>query len=319
MIEVKGLTKKFGTLLAVNQIDFSIDTGQTLALVGTSGCGKTTTLKMINRLIEPTSGEIYVNEENVMDISATEMRRRIGYVIQDMGLFPHYTVEENIAIVPHLLKWDEKKVKKRGYELMKKLGLDPEEYASKFPDQLSGGQQQRVGIARALAANPPIILMDEPFGALDPVTRRKIRKEFKELEELASKTAIIITHDIEEAFELADLVLVLHEGELQQLGTPKELLFKPANEFVVKFLAEQRLQLEFEVVSLKDIFDEVENMKPQGEIQYIHMDPREKILSVITHMTKSKTSEVFVSVQVNGEKKVFDLPALMDAFYHITN
>jgi len=293
MIEVKGLTKKFGTLVAVNNIDFSIDTGQTLALVGTSGCGKTTTLKMINRLIEPTSGEIYVHEENVMDISATEMRRKIGYVIQDMGLFPHYTVEENIAVVPNLLKWDEQEVKERVYELMNKLGIEPEEYAAKFPDQLSGGQQQRVGIARALAANPPIILMDEPFGALDPVTRRKIRKEFKELEELASKTTILITHDIEEAFELADLVLVLHEGESQQLGTPKELLFKPANEFVVKFLAEQRLQLEFEVVSLKDIFDEVKYMKPGQDVQYIHMEPREKILSAITRMTKSRASEVF--------------------------
>ncbi len=319
MIEVRGLTKKFGTLTAVGDISFKVSTGSTLAIVGTSGCGKTTLLKMINRLIEPTSGEIYINQENVLELSSTTMRRSIGYVIQDIGLFPHYTVEENIAVVPKLLKWDKEASTERVYQLMHTLGLPPDIYAQKFPDQLSGGQQQRVGIARALAANPPIILMDEPFGALDPVTRRSIRKEFKELEELSSKTTLMITHDIEEAFEMADQVLVLDKGTLQQMGTPKELLFDPANEFVIKFLAEQKLNLELEVITLGDIFDRVKNLDSLSGIKIIDLSTDINILSAITHLAHTSSNTKAIRVTEDEREKIFNISSLMDAFYQVIN
>ena len=200
MIELINISKKIDNQLIVDDITFSVNEGETFVLLGTSGCGKTTTLKMINRLLEPSSGKITIQDNDIKNENPEALRKKIGYVIQQVGLFPHYTVKENIAMVPNLLGWDKQKIKDRVYELMNLLGLEPEKYTNRYPFELSGGQKQRVGIARALAADPPIILLDEPFRALDPITKRQIQKEFKKIELLLKKTIILITHDISEAF-----------------------------------------------------------------------------------------------------------------------
>lgn len=250
MIEVKSISKKFKQQTAVDNISFIVNEGENFVLLGTSGCGKTTTLKMINRLIEPTSGEIFINQKNIEEQNAKTLRRHIGYVLQNTGLFPHYTVSENIAAVPNLFKWDKERIKTRVAELMEKLHLS-KDYHNAFPNELSGGQQQRVGLARALAADADILLMDEPFGALDPITRTHVRNDFKNLEEFKKKTIVLVTHDVSEAFELADKICLMDKGKIVQAGTPAELLFNPANDFVQKFFDEQRLQLEYKSVTLK--------------------------------------------------------------------
>jgi len=244
MIKVEHLSKHFGKVKAVDGISFDVKEHENLILLGTSGCGKTTTLKMINRLIEPTGGKIFIDDKNIFEQSPEILRRGIGYVLQNNGLFPHYTVAENIAIVPQLLKWDKKRIEKRVKELLEKLHLS-NDYLNVYPNELSGGQQQRVGLARALVADPAVLLMDEPFGALDNVTRSKIHQEFKALDELKRKTIIMVTHDVQEAFELGDRICLMDKGKIVQNGTPAELLFKPVNNFVKDFLQEQRLQLEF--------------------------------------------------------------------------
>jgi osmoprotectant transport system ATP-binding protein len=253
MITVKQLSKNFGEVKAVDGISFEVKEHETLVLLGTSGCGKTTTLKMINRLVEPTNGTIQIDGKSIFDQSPELLRRGIGYVLQNNGLFPHYTIAENIAIVPQLLKWDGKRIEKRIGELIEKLHLSPDQLKA-YPNELSGGQQQRVGLARALVADPPVLLMDEPFGALDNVTRSKIHAEFKALDELKRKTIIMVTHDVQEAFELADRICLMDKGKIIQIGTPAELLFKPVNHFVKSFLEEQRLQLEFRAIRIKDIW-----------------------------------------------------------------
>src|ERR1700712_4462149 len=254
MIKVDHLSKSFGKTKAVDHISFEVNEGENLILLGTSGCGKTTTLKMINRLIEPTGGKVFINGDNIMNQPPELLRRGIGYVLQNNGFFSHYTVAENIAIVPQLLKWDAKQIEHRVSELLEKLHLD-KKYLNVYPNELSGGQQQRVGLARALVADPPVLLMDEPFGALDNVTRSKIQAEFKALGELKRKTIIMVTHDVQEAFELGDRICLMDKGKIVQNGTPAELLFKSANAFVKDFLKEQRLQLEFKTVKLHDIWN----------------------------------------------------------------
>ncbi|HWD86902.1 MAG TPA: ABC transporter ATP-binding protein [Mucilaginibacter sp.] len=253
MIRAEHLSKHYGAIKAVDDISFELKEHENFILLGTSGCGKTTTLKMLNRLIEPTSGSIWINEKNTAQEKPEELRRGIGYVLQNNGLFPHYTVAENIAIVPQLLKWDSKQIENRIAELIEKLHLSPSQLKA-YPNELSGGQQQRVGLARALIADPPILLMDEPFGALDNITRSKIQAEFKDLDELKKKTIVMVTHDVQEAFTLGDRICLMDKGKIIQIGTPAELLFNPVNEFVRNFLEGQRLQLEFKAVRIKDIW-----------------------------------------------------------------
>lgn len=253
MISAEHLSKHYPAVKAVDDISFEVKEHETLVLLGTSGCGKTTTLKMINRLVEPTHGKIIINGKDILDQNAEQLRRGIGYVMQNNGLFPHYTVGENMAIVPQLLKWDSKKIENRIAELIGKLHLSPEQL-NVYPNELSGGQQQRVGLARALMADPPVLLMDEPFGALDNITRSKIWNEFKQLDELRKKTIIMVTHDVHESFELADRICLMDKGRIVQIGTPSELLFNPANDFVKEFLKEQYLQLELKVIKIKDLW-----------------------------------------------------------------
>lgn len=254
MIRFQNVSKIYdGTTTAVNNISFGVDRGETFGLIGTSGCGKTTTLKMINRLVEPTSGTITINGKEATSQNPDDLRRNIGYVIQDVGLFPHYTIAENIAVVPRLLGWDDERISTRCHKLMEIAGLDPAIFSDRKPESLSGGQQQRVGLARALAADPPVILMDEPFGALDPITKRRMRTEVRALFHKIRKTIVLVTHDVFEAFDMCDRLCLLDDGSLQQTGTPKELLFRPVNRFVETFFESDRFQLELICTTLADI------------------------------------------------------------------
>ncbi|MCY0969226.1 ABC transporter ATP-binding protein [Chryseobacterium wangxinyae] len=252
MIKVESVSKYFDGRPAVDDISFQANDKEILVLLGTSGCGKTTTLKMINRLIESDSGNILINGKNIREQKVENLRMGIGFVMQNSGLFPHYTIKENIATVPKLLKWNQKKIDDRTKELLNKLNLSTD-ILSRFPNELSGGQQQRVGIARALIADSPILLMDEPFGALDNITKADIHSEFKSLEELKNKTIILVTHDVQEAFELGHRICLMDKGKIVQTGTPKEMLYHPKNAFVKDFFAANRLLLEYKVTVLRDV------------------------------------------------------------------
>ncbi len=242
MIRLTGVGKTYpGGTVAVRELDLDVPRGALVTLVGPSGCGKSTTLKMINRLIEPTTGRIELDGEDVTHIDAVKLRRRIGYVIQQIGLFPHQTVRANVATVPKLLGWDRKRTNKRADELLATMGLKPSEFGDRYPAQLSGGQQQRVGVARALAADPDVLLMDEPFGAVDPIVRANLQDQFLEIQATLAKTVVLVTHDIEEAVRLGDKVAVFERGgRLAQYDTPARVLGAPADDFVASFVGADR-------------------------------------------------------------------------------
>ncbi|MCR9039517.1 betaine/proline/choline family ABC transporter ATP-binding protein [Bacillus sp. L381] len=241
MLTLENVSKTYkGGKKAVNSINLNIAKGEFICFIGPSGCGKTTTMKMINRLIEPSEGRILIEGRNIMEQDPVELRRSIGYVIQQIGLFPHMTIQQNITLVPKLLKHPVEKRKERARELLKLVDMGPE-YLDRYPHELSGGQQQRIGVLRALAAEPPLILMDEPFGALDPITRDSLQEEFKKLQKTLHKTIVFVTHDMDEAIKLADRIVILKAGEIVQAGTPDEILRFPANEFVEEFIGKERL------------------------------------------------------------------------------
>jgi osmoprotectant transport system ATP-binding protein len=320
MIVVKGLSKYFQQTAAVQDISFEVKKGETLVLLGTSGSGKTTTLRMINRLVEPSSGQIFIDNQNALALPAEQLRRSIGYVLQNNGLFPHYTVAENIGIVPQLLGWEQERIRARTRELMLKLHLDPDKHARRYPAELSGGQQQRVGLARALASDPPILLMDEPFGSLDPVTRSSIRKEFIGLDELNQKTIIMVTHDIEEAFELGDSICLMDRGQIQQIGTPSELLFNPINEFARTFFGAERLLLEMKAVRVSDIWDDVAmiglgGLVPSGVYSPGKIDSRESLWAVMQELTTADDQSI--SVKMGNEEKVITMQDIFNAIMHL--
>ena len=242
MIRLEGVSKRFddGTV-AVQQLDLDIPRGEIVCLVGPSGCGKTTTMKMVNRLVEPTSGRIVLDGEDVTSVDPVQLRRRIGYVIQQVGLFPHQRVWENVATVPSLLGWDKARRRARADELLELVGLDPAVYRDRWPAQLSGGQRQRIGVARALAADPPVLLMDEPFSAIDPIARERLQSEFLRVQERVGKTILFVTHDIDEAIRLGDRVAVFRQGGiLEQYDTPAVVLGAPATSFVSDFVGADR-------------------------------------------------------------------------------
>ena len=236
-VELREVSKTFGDgRAALRQVSFQVERGETLVLLGSSGSGKTTSLKMMNRLVLPDEGEVRIEGKEVRDWDPIELRRRAGYVIQEVGLLPHLTVEENVGLVPKLEGWKLERRRARARELLERVGLPPADFANKRPSQLSGGQKQRVGVARALANDPPMLLMDEPFGALDPITRRRLQEEFRRLEQSLGKTVVFVTHDLPEALRLADRIAVLDEGRLRQIGTPVEIVENPADEFVREFV-----------------------------------------------------------------------------------
>ncbi|MDF7811347.1 ATP-binding cassette domain-containing protein [Hymenobacter sp. YC55] len=277
IIRVRGLGKHYGPHAVVQGVSFDLMAGETLVLLGPSGCGKTTLLKTLNRLVEPDSGTVEVQGQDVRAQRPEELRRGIGYVIQQVGLLPHLTVSENVAVVPKLLGHPATKVAARTEALLTRLHLPPARYANQYPRKLSGGQQQRVGLARALAADPPIVLLDEPFGALDPITRADIRREFRELDELRLKTVVLVTHDVTEAFELADRIMLLDSGQVQQLGTPRELLFQPANDFVRRFFEAERLTLQLRTLTLDDLLKDL--AESPGHVSIPYSQSKESIIT----------------------------------------
>ncbi len=312
MISLTEVSKIYGKTKAVNQISFSVKQGEKMILLGTSGCGKTTTLRMINRLADPSAGIIEIDGRNIANEQPEKLRRGIGYVLQDNGLFPHYTIAENVAVVPRLLKWDTARIKNRSAELLEKLHLAPSQYLNAYPHQLSGGQQQRVGLARALMADPPVLLMDEPLGALDPVTRASIRKEFKELDELKGKTVVMVTHDVLEAFELADRICVMDKGEIVQTGTPVELLFKPQSGFITDFFNGQRLLLELQTLSLADVWPylPIEDRLPQSA----SLQSETTVWEAFEKLLKLQSNQVGIKNQHTGEYKTAGYKDLMNAY-----
>jgi osmoprotectant transport system ATP-binding protein len=223
-IQFRGVSYQLQQRSLVHNLNLSVFAGDTLVLLGRSGCGKTTTLKLINRLLEPTQGEVLVGGITTTAWDAMRLRRQIGYVIQDIGLFPHFTLEQNVGLVPKLVGWSKPKIRDRAHQLLDLVGLPASQFADRYPHQLSGGQRQRVGVARALAADPPILLMDEPFGALDPITRRELQAEFQQLQQQLHKTTVLVTHDVREAFLMASQIGLMQAGQLAVLGTPHDLL-----------------------------------------------------------------------------------------------
>lgn len=254
MIEFKNVTKKYEDgFVAIKNLNLTVHDHELFVLIGPSGSGKTTTMKMMNRLIEPTSGEIFINGENIAKQNPVKLRRNIGYVIQQIGLMPHMTIRENVALVPKLKKWDEKRYMKKVDELIEMVGLDPKEVGDRYPDELSGGQQQRIGVIRALAADPEVILMDEPFSALDPISREQLQEELTRLQQELKKTIVFVTHDMDEAFKIGDRICLMKDGEIVQLDRPEVILRHPANEFVRQFIGEERLQDASNIPDLEEL------------------------------------------------------------------
>ena len=252
-IKLRAVTKNFGSRAALKDVDLEVAEGETVALIGPSGCGKTTCLRLVNRLLEPDRGVIEIMGRDAAKVDASELRRGIGYVIQEGGLFAHYSVLENIGVVPSLLGWSPVRIKARAEELLEMVGLPPADFAARYPRELSGGQRQRVGIARALAAEPPIVLLDEPFGALDPVTRDALQEEFLQLSRRLKKTFVIVTHDVLEAARLAHRIVVLRGGAVVQAASPKQLIRAPVDDFVRALLGRHRHQLSLMTVALQEI------------------------------------------------------------------
>jgi osmoprotectant transport system ATP-binding protein len=239
-VELREVTKRYGDTVAVDHLSFTAPAGRITVLIGPSGCGKTTSLRMVNRLIEPTSGQILIDGQNVLTEDPTQLRRRIGYVIQQVGLFPHRTIGQNVATVPELLGWPAARIQARVDELISLIGFDPARMRDRYPAQLSGGERQRVGVARAMAAEPPLMLMDEPFGAVDPIVRERLQNEFLQLQRTQGITVIFVTHDIDEAIKLGDRIAIMRAGKLVQYAPPAELLAHPADDFVARFVGSDR-------------------------------------------------------------------------------
>ncbi|KPQ25438.1 MULTISPECIES: ABC transporter ATP-binding protein [unclassified Halomonas] len=272
MIRLESLTKVFdtpkGAVVAADHIDMEVPEGDICVLLGPSGCGKTTTLKMINRIVKPTSGKVFINGDDTTGLDTQTLRRNIGYVIQQIGLFPNMTIEENITIVPKLLGWDKAKYKARAREMMAMIALEPDAFLKRFPSELSGGQQQRIGVARALAADPPVMLMDEPFGAIDPINRAVIQDEFLKMQQELNKTIMFVSHDIDEAIKMGDRVAVFREGQLVQYSTPDDLLAAPKNAFVESFLGEDRALKRLNLVKVREIVtDEIGTVTPGDTLE----------------------------------------------------
>lgn len=271
MITLDHVTKTFHTeghtINAVDDVSFSVTEGELAVLIGPSGSGKTTTMRMINRLEEITSGKISIDGQDAMSMNVVTLRRHIGYVIQQGGLFPHFTVADNVSVVPRLLGWPKRKRRERAEELLALVGLDPDIFANRYPRQLSGGQQQRVGVARALAADPPIILMDEPFGAVDPITRNQLQRWLRQIQHDVRKTIVFVTHDINEAFLLGDRIILMKDGHIEQNGTPAELLRTPKTEFVREFIGEEFALQALEYTRIAELAKPVPTTVPDDALQ----------------------------------------------------
>ncbi|MGE6845999.1 ABC transporter ATP-binding protein [Bacillus tropicus] len=292
MIQFNQVSKSYedGTK-AVDSLHLEIKKGEFFVLIGPSGCGKTTTMKMINRLIETTEGSILIDGKDIQQYNINELRWDIGYVLQQIALFPHMTIAENIAVVPEMRKWTKKEINVRVDDLLQMVGLDPDVYRDRMPDELSGGQKQRVGVVRALAANPKIVLMDEPFSALDPLSREQLQKDIVQLQKKIQKTIVFVTHDMQEALSLGDRICVMKEGKVVQLDTPEGIIHNPKNEFVEEFIG-NRGRPWYEGKSIEDVLPLDESMRIEGEALSLHSSLQEALVRL-------RADEV-VSVEENG-------------------
>jgi osmoprotectant transport system ATP-binding protein len=320
MIEFKNVTKLYPNgKKAVDNISLSFETGEFIVFIGTSGSGKTTSMRMINRMIEPTEGEILINGQNIQKKNAVELRRKIGYVIQQIGLMPHMTIYENIVLVPKLLGWPEDKQRQTAEDLIKRVDL-PLEYLDRYPSELSGGQQQRIGVIRALAADQDIILMDEPFGALDPITRDALQELVKHLQKEMGKTVVFVTHDMDEALKLADRIAIMQDGKVVQFDTPDNILANPANEFVEDFIGEERLTqaqtnlktveqiMNRRVITLevgKTMADAIKVMRAQRVDNLFIIDEDQKLLGILSVEIIEKNRRRNVMVEEVMEEVLF--------------
>ncbi len=277
---------------AVDSLHLEINKGEFFVLIGPSGCGKTTTMKMINRLIETTEGSILIDGKDIQQYNINELRWNIGYVLQQIALFPHMTIAENIAVVPEMRKWSKEKIKARVDELLQMVGLDPDVYRDRMPDELSGGQKQRVGVVRALAANPKIVLMDEPFSALDPLSREQLQKDIVQLQKKIQKTIVFVTHDMQEALSLGDRICIMKEGKVVQLDTPEGIIHNPKNEFVEEFIG-NRGRPWYEGKSIEDVLPLDKSMRIEGDALSLHSSLQEALIRV-------RADEV-VPVEENGQ------------------
>ena len=268
MIRLQGLSRSYstprGTVTAVDDVTLEVADGETCVLLGPSGCGKTTTLRMINRLVVPTSGKIFIAGRDTDGVDPVELRRGIGYVIQQIGLFPNMTVAENIGVVPRLLGWNTARSRRRAEELLALLALEPAQFLDRYPNELSGGQAQRIGVARALAVDPPVLLMDEPFAALDPINREAIQDEFLHMQQTLRKTILFVSHDIDEAVKMADRIAIFRAGKLAQFGPPDELLARPADDFVASFVGRDRTLKRLRLIRVREVMSPVHGDATSG-------------------------------------------------------
>lgn len=279
MIKIKNAVKKYGEFTAVNNLSLTVNKGEFLVILGPSGCGKSTLLRLINKMTKRTSGQIQVEGDNIDDLKDEDLRKTIGYVIQSIGLFPHMNVKKNISTVPQLLKWEEKRIDKRVDEMLVLVGLEPQNYKFKKPSQLSGGEAQRVGVARALASDPDILLMDEPFGAVDPISRLRLQKEFRQIQRRLKKTVVFVTHDTDEALLLADRICIMNQGQVVQIDTPEHIVLHPKDDFVKSFFKGEGI---LTILSRKDAIDYAEDIKVQGEDLANNATIREALTQMLT-------------------------------------
>ncbi len=308
MIEFRGVSKTYpGTERpVVNDLSFEVPEGEVCVLVGPSGCGKTTSMRMVNRLIEPSQGEVLIDGEPNTAMSGTQLRRKIGYAIQQIGLFPHRTIADNVATVPSLLEWDRGRIKERVNGLLELVGLDPGDYRDRYPVELSGGQQQRVGVARAMAADPPIMLMDEPFGAVDPITRERLQDEFVKIQGDIKKTIVFVTHDIDEAIKMGDKIAILRQGGfLEQYDSPENILANPASEFVESFVGADRVLKRLSLMRVGDMNLEPVNGEGSG-LPAISSDLT--VRDALSEMMGSGTERAVV--ERDGERRLITMSAI---------
>jgi len=309
MIELRGIRKVYGKEVALESLDLEIEQGEICVLLGSSGCGKSTTLKCINGLVQPDEGEVLVRGQYVKNVSPVALRRSIGYAFQHVGLFPHYTVSQNCSVVPELLGWEKKRIQARVRELLAMFSLNPDVYQEKYPHQLSGGEAQRVGVARALASDPDILLLDEPFGAVDPPTRKKLQREFLEIQSELKKTIVFVTHDIEEALTLGSRIVVMHDGKIAQSATPLDLLRSPASAFVREFLGQG---LAIQKLSLLVVDDYCDSEVMESDASQSEISSGTTLYTALNHMVEHKTQSLAVS-GADGKKRLLTLTRILEA------
>ncbi|WP_366247281.1 ABC transporter ATP-binding protein [Terribacillus aidingensis] len=316
MIHFNDVTKIYnGNVKAIENMNFTVEQGELVIMLGPSGCGKTTLLRMVNQLESITDGDIMLNGKSVRHSNKIEMRRNIGYVIQSNGLFPNMNIEDNAMIVPNLLGWDRKKMRDRFNTLMELVGLNPDQYRKRFPHELSGGQQQRVGVARALAADPPVMLMDEPFGALDPIIRTHLQEEFLQIQKELKKTILFVSHDIDEAVKMADKIALLKGGKMMQYAEPAKMLNKPANSFVAEFVGQDRVLKSMSLYTVKDLANAL-SLKPVFESpDFQNINENLSLRVAISKLLNQEADQLIVETD-NGTSKGSITLDLIEQFLH---